>query len=309
MKSSPTEITGDQLATVHAGPNRPRVIDVLPEEEYNSAHIPGAENACVFKVSFLDEIQKLVSSRNDPVVVYGFNRHDLASTTAAQKLLAAGYTQVANYKGGLEDWRGAGRHIEGNSSRNKDNLRLSDGLYPVDVEKSTIHWAGRNLMSAHYGTLRLRVGQVEVRQGRPARGAFTLDMDSIQNTDIQDPQLRQVLVQHLKSDDFFDVGRFPVAEFQLSQLRTLPEATAGSPNFEAVGSLTLKGVTRDIVFQTILAPTSDGRLAADAHLDIDRTQWNVLYGSGKFYQKLGKHLVNDDISLGLKLLTLPASKL
>src|SRR5437660_1754735 len=126
MKSSPTEITGDQLATVLAGPNRPRVIDVLPEEEYSVAHLPGAKNACVFKVTFLDDVQKLVSSRVSSLVVYGFSRHDLASTTAAEKLQAAGYTQVANYKGGLEDWRGAGRPIEGNPSRSNSHLQPSD---------------------------------------------------------------------------------------------------------------------------------------------------------------------------------------
>ena len=51
--------------------------------------------------------------------------------------------------------------------------------------------------------------------------------------------------------------------------------------------------------------TADGLLAADAHFDIDRTRWNVLYGSGKFYEKLGKHLVSDDISLALKLIASP----
>ena len=71
------------------------------------------------------------------------------------------------------------------------------------------------------------------------------------------------------------------------------------------GELTLKGVRRALAFPAILGPTPDGTLAADAHFDIDRTEWNVLYGSGKFYEKLGKHLVNDVISLALKLVTQP----
>jgi hypothetical protein len=53
----------------------------------------------------------------------------------------------------------------------------------------------------------------------------------------------------------------------------------------------------------VTAPTPDGRLAAEAHFDIDRTQWNVLYGSGKYYEKLGKHLVHDDVTILLKLIT------
>jgi polyisoprenoid-binding protein YceI len=83
----------------------------------------------------------------------------------------------------------------------------------------------------------------------------------------------------------------------------LPDAPLGNPNFQISGDLTLKGVTRELGFRTILAPTPDGLLAADAHFDIDRTHWNVLYGSGKFYEKLGKHLVNDEISIALKFVT------
>jgi hypothetical protein len=60
-------------------------------------------------------------------------------------------------------------------------------------------------------------------------------------------------------------------------------------------------VSNEVTFPAMLAPAADGLLAADAHFDIDRTRWNVLYSSGKFYEKLGKHLVNDEISLALKL--------
>ena len=115
--------------------------------------------------------------------------------------------------------------------------------------------------------------------------------------------MRRMLEKHLKTDDFFDVGRFPEARFQLTKITATPDAVPGSPNFEITGGLTLKNVSRVLTFPAIFGITPDGLLAADAHLDIDRTQWNVLYGSGKFYEKLGKHLVNDVISLGLKMFT------
>jgi polyisoprenoid-binding protein YceI len=73
---------------------------------------------------------------------------------------------------------------------------------------------------------------------------------------------------------------------------------------QVTGELTLKSVTNEIAFPAIIGLTPDGLIAADAHFDIDRTRWNVLYGSGKFYEKLGKHLVNDAVSLALKLVTL-----
>src|SRR5262249_53948045 len=105
MKNSALQISRDELALSLAGPNQPLVIDVLPEEEYNAAHLPGAKNACVFKVTFLDDVEKLASDRSKPLVLYGSSFRDFASATAVEKLVAAGYTHVSDYRGGLEDWR------------------------------------------------------------------------------------------------------------------------------------------------------------------------------------------------------------
>jgi polyisoprenoid-binding protein YceI len=287
--------------------NAPLVIDVLPEEEFACAHLPGAKNACVYNVTFLDDVQKLAPDRTHALVLYGSSARNLASATAAEKLIAAGYTDVAEYRGGLEDWRAAGQPVEGDASKTPHETKPREGAHQIDLEKSRIEWTGRSLVSAHTGTIRLSAGEIEIANGQPVRGAFTLDMQTIANTDIEDGAMRQMLLSHLKSDDFFDVAHFPIAEFRLSKITMLAGAKPGSPNCEVTGDLTLKGVRREIVFPAILGPAPDGTLAADAHFDIDRTQWNVLYGSGKFYEKLGKHLVNDTISLALKVVTLPHS--
>jgi polyisoprenoid-binding protein YceI len=304
-KQTPTPISREDLISRLAGASPPLIIDVLPEEEYQSAHLPGAKNACVFKVTFVEDVNQIVSDRSKPLVLYGASSQDLASATAAEKLLAAGYTQAADYRGGLADWRDAGQHIEGQpSAASKANVPR-DGGYHVNTERSRVEWTGRNLMSAHTGTIKLRTGHIETRRDCLVQGAFTLDMNSIENSDVHDPKMRELLIWHLKSDDFFDVQRFPVAEFEIKKVDALPDARPSSPTCEVTGNLTLKGVTAEVTFRTMVATTSDGSLAIDAHFDIDRTHWNVLYGSGKFYERLGKHLVNDEISLALKLIASP----
>jgi hypothetical protein len=40
-----------------------------------------------------------------------------------------------------------------------------------------------------------------------------------------------------------------------------------------------------------------------AQLDIDRTLWGAVYGSSKFFGRLGQHLVNDVVHLFLKMVT------
>lgn len=298
-------LSRDELAASLPAGERLMVIDVLPEEDYNAGHIPGAKNACVFKVSFVEDVKKLSSDLSRPVVVYGCSSRDLASATAAEKLLAAGYSEVRDYRGGFEEWLGAGNPVERASTPVQTKGAPRDGVHAIDIAKSKIEWIGRNLTGSHSGIIRLKSGKLEVQDGRPVRGTFTVDMHSIENGDIQDAALRQVLIEHLKSDDFFDVQRFPAAEFELLNIQGLPDAKAGNPNYEVEGSLTMKGKTNGIRFPAIIGPTAAGVLAADAHFDIDRTRWNVLYGSGKFYERLGMHLVNDEISLAVKLITLP----
>ncbi len=281
------------------------VIDVLPEAEFKAAHLPGALNACVFDMTFLDDVKKLVPDLATPLVLYGSSARNLASQTAAEKLAAAGYRHLANYHGGLEDWREAGHAVEGDADAATLKSKPQDGTHQIDVEQSKVEWTGRNLTGAHSGTIKLREGSIEIESGRPVSGSFTLEMRDTECTDLKDGKMREMLEAHLKAEDFFDVERFPEAVFLLSEITPLPEAPLGNPNFQISGDLTLKGVTRDLGFRAMLAPTPDGLLAADAHFDIDRTHWNVIYGSGKFYEKLGKHLVNDEISIALKLVTLP----
>jgi polyisoprenoid-binding protein YceI len=305
QKNFPPQISREELTSRLSGPNPPLVIDVLPDEVYEAAHLPGAKNACVFKVTFLDDIKQLAPDRSNLLVLYGSSSRDLACATAAEKLSAAGYTQLVGYQGGLQDWCAAGGPTEGKPAAMKSTSTPTDGSHRIDIQKSRVEWVGRNLLSRHFGTLKLRSGEIEVRDARIDCGKFTVDMDSIENVDIEDSTMRKLLIAHLKSDDFFDVQRFPTAEFQLSKIITLEDAKPGNPNSEVCGTLTLRGMSNDIAFPAIIAPTPDGLLAVDAHLDVDRTRWNVRYASGKLYEKIGKHLVNDEISIGLKLVTLP----
>jgi rhodanese-related sulfurtransferase/polyisoprenoid-binding protein YceI len=278
------------------------LIDVLPAEFYEEAHLPGAKVACVYEVNFLDQVRTLAPDKDSPIVLYDSGPQNLASATAAEKLLNAGYLHVYDYRGGIEDWLAAGFSVEGNRQEEKGG-RPREGSHTIDTEQSEIQWIGRNLTGSHTGTLKLLSGTIEVENGRVTRGSFTIDMHSIRDKDIENSDLRDLLNSHLASDDFFDVQRFPTAECELARITPIEGATSGSPNFEASGELVMKGVSREISFRGVTGPTSAGRLAAEAHFDIDRTQWNVLYGSGKYYQKLAKHLVHDDVTVFLKVIT------
>jgi polyisoprenoid-binding protein YceI/rhodanese-related sulfurtransferase len=277
------------------------LVDVLPEEAFAERHLPGARKACVYEVDFLNQIAKLGVARDHTIVVYGTGPDSLESATAAEKLDRAGFTHVFDLRGGRADWEAAGGEFEGRGEARPTSSPRTDRECAVDIEKSTVEWIGRSLTSTHRGTLRLIEGRISVRSGTLSQGKITLDLRSIQNTDLADPEMRGLLEHHLKSDDFFDVERYPTAELRLLSASPIPDSMPGSPNFRFAAELTLKGVTQPIEFHAIVAEAADGMITAIAQLEIDRTRWNVLYGSGRFYRMLGKHLVGDWVTLLVKV--------
>jgi rhodanese-related sulfurtransferase/polyisoprenoid-binding protein YceI len=296
-------ITRAELNELLDGSAPPVVIDVTPEEYYRATHIAGAKNACVYEVNFLEQAAAAATDKSAALVVYGSSAHSLASTTAAEKLDRAGYSDVRDYRGGIEDWLAAGLPVErGPEPPPKEQPR--PGRHEVDTAKSLLVWTGRNTFSTHTGTMRLKEGWLEVTPALAAAGEFILDMESMADTDLTDSALNSILIAHLKSGDFFDTARFPIAKFQLRHVTVTTHARPGSINSDIDGTFTLKGVTEEIGFPALIEVLLGGALSVEAHFDIDRTRWNVLYGSGKFYERLGKHLVHDCISLSLRIITL-----
>ncbi|MGI8602190.1 MAG: YceI family protein [Verrucomicrobiales bacterium] len=278
------------------------LIDVLPEEYFNEQHLPGAQRACVYEVDFLEQVNKLGLAADDAIVLYGAGRGSLDSAVAAEKLERAGFTQVFDFRGGRAAWKESGGVFEGNGERSPAPRAPDDRTYSVDSERSSIEWIGRNLNSTHRGTIRIAQGSLVLRGSQLESGRISIDMSSIENTDIADHALRGVLEAHLKSDDFFDVERFPSAELTIQSASPQTDATPGTPNQRLAGELTIKGFTHPIEFPAIVSLGDDGALTAVAQLEIDRTRWNVLYGSGRFFQMLGKHLVNDAVTLLVKII-------
>jgi polyisoprenoid-binding protein YceI len=176
-----------------------------------------------------------------------------------------------------------------------------NGTYEIDTEKSVVEWSGRNINNRHHGRIAVSGGELVMANGLPQSGCIKLDMNTLTDIDLQDEVWRSMLLKHLKSEDFFDVERFPLVTFELNGASAIATATPGTPNTEIAGVLTIKETARSICFPAIIAPQEDGTLKAHAVLDLDRTLWNVCYGSGKLYERLGMHLVNDLISVEMFL--------
>jgi rhodanese-related sulfurtransferase len=282
------------------------LLDVRLAEDFAAEHLHGAVNNCVFEVQFLERMKTVAPGLDEPVCCYGTAEGSLESRVAADKLLRAGYQEVYDLASGVAGCAAAGLVTDRVGPVPATPLPR-DGVHAVDLAESWVEWTGRNLLNAHQGRIGLRRGELSVRNGRLTGGAFVLEMAAITCRDLAGTPLHDVLIAHLRSDDFFDTAQFPEATLVITAATAPDGATPGSPNLAIAGDLTLKGITASIQFSASAGVTADAKLGAQADFDIDRSRWNVLYGSGKFFQRVGGHLVNDMIGIRLRIVTSPAS--
>ena len=77
-----------------------------------------------------------------------------------------------------------------------------------------------------------------------------------------------------------------------------------APNADVQGELSLKGVKAELSFHATVFQDTDGTITAKARFDLDRTRWNIIYGSTRFFEHLGMHLVFDIIHIEVKIVAL-----
>jgi len=281
------------------------LIHTLTNAHFQKCHLPGAKNACVFEVTFMEQMHSITDDKNALIILYGSSERSMDAFTAAEKLQTTGYRRVMILKGGIESWRSVGYALEGKSvdisGDPETQLVLQDGKYRIDTDQSIIEWVGRNPNTKHFGTVRISEGQIQIVDNA-ITGIAEIDMNSIENINLEGDELQPVLVSHLKSEDFFLVKAFPAAKFIINGGELAEKPYLSLPNYEVDGTLDLRGVKADISFSTTIANTDDNGLVAEAHFDIDRTRWNVIYGSTRFFENLGMHLVFDLISFQVKIL-------
>lgn len=288
----------DDLAALLGTGEELKLLDVLPAKVFLRRHLPGALNACVYEVGFLEEVKAAGIEATDTVIVYATDDHTLAAEDATLKLERAGYTNVRELEGGIEGWVSEGHPVEGTGeSAPEEPPPPPREELVVDTAKSRLRWIGRNLAGRHEGEVGIASGALLLEHGQLTGGRVEIDMTAITCTDIADGPMNRVLIDHLESDDFFDVVRHPSAILEIGDVEAVGNALPGLPNLRCTGSLTLKGVTNPVRLMLTSGRTGTGEWVAQSNFDLDRTRYGVNYGSGKLYDFLGMHLVNDLITL------------
>jgi len=158
-------------------------------------------------------------------------------------------------------------------------------------DKTKISWLGEKVIGDHAGTVNLKSGWLNWQDNKIVEGEFDIDMLSIKSDEGLDK-----LVGHLRSDDFFGVDKHPVSKLVITQSTPFDKGSA-----VVKANLTIKGVTNPVEFKATMQQTNEGTWFY-ANIVVDRSKFNVRYGSGSFFDNLGDKTIYDEFKLKVNLL-------
>ena len=170
----------------------------------------------------------------------------------------------------------------------------------ISPSESSISWVGRKLTGSHAGTVPIKAGEVVLNGETIASGSFGIDLAGVKVTDIPDSKNNAKLVGHLKSPDFFAAELFPTAQFTIDSAVPMAKPLPTGENTTIKGTLSIKGIAKQVEFPAQVA-IKDGVAEARGNAKLDRTQWDIRYGSGKFFQGLGDKLIYDEFEVDFAL--------
>ncbi|WP_010522125.1 YceI family protein [Aquimarina agarivorans] len=165
--------------------------------------------------------------------------------------------------------------------------------YKANPDQTMIMWNAHKLTGGHQGTINASNGLIEIKGNELVGGNFIFDINTIACTDLPAGENNDKLIGHLKGEDFFDVAKHPNAAFQITSV------TPKDGKSVIAGNLTIKGVKKNIEFPATVTVNGNTANITSDEFEIDRTEWDVKYNSGKFADpaKLGDYLIKDNVGI------------
>ena len=156
----------------------------------------------------------------------------------------------------------------------------------INFESSAIQWTGYHLAKSyeHVGNVKIKAGEVEIKDGKLMGGHIVIDMTSITNNDLEGGKNAK-LVNHLKSDDFFNTEKYPESSLKITAIER------NANNYAIDADITIRGITKPVSFTlTQSENTFSGKLG------FDRSLHEVMYG-----WSLENAMLSNTIDLDVKI--------
>lgn len=156
----------------------------------------------------------------------------------------------------------------------------------INTAESKVVWKGYKIAGSHEGTINLQSGSLDFKDEVLTGGTFVMDMTTISTTDLKGDYKNQ-LDGHLKSDDFFGVNNYKIAKLVFNNVKV-----TGKNSYSVTGDLTIKDKTNPV---TVIISVYGSK--ATATLKVDRTKFDVKYGSASFFDGLKDKAIYDEFDL------------
>jgi len=167
--------------------------------------------------------------------------------------------------------------------------------YKVSKKTSKIEWIGKKVTGEHNGTINVQEGEVMVKDGMISGGTLWIDMGTIAVLDIKDEETNGKLKGHLMSPDFFAVEKYPKSKLEITKVES-----KGGEKYHIHGNLTIKDKTEKVEIPATVKMDGD-KLVAIGETEIDRTKFDIKYGSGQFFEDLGDKMIYDNFTVKFKV--------
>ncbi|MBU2994949.1 YceI family protein [Cellulophaga baltica] len=174
---------------------------------------------------------------------------------------------------------------------------VSATVNPIDGDKkqiktseSKVTWKAYKVTGSHEGLIDLKEGALMFKEDKLTGGDFVVDMTSINTTDLTGGG-KEKFEGHLHSDDFFATAKHDTATLVFTDVKS-----TGKNSYTVTADLTIKGITKPIDLDVSVYGSK-----ATATMKVDRTKYDIKYGSGSFFDGLGDKAIYDEFDLVVDL--------
>ena len=166
-------------------------------------------------------------------------------------------------------------------------VEVRSGDYVLDASHGKITWSVDHMgFSTYVGQFTDVEAKLDLDTANPAASS----LEAVVQTDSVGT-LNDQLDAHLKTADFFDTAKYPPARFEATSIRLTDRDSA-----EVTGNLTMRGITRPIVFaadfnQAGMSPVDKKyTLGFDGRALIKRSDFGMQYGLPMLGDEVTLHL-------------------
>ena len=167
----------------------------------------------------------------------------------------------------------------------------------VDLTTSVLNWKGSKPTGSHNGTVALKSGSLELKNGKLTGGVFVVDLSTIKCVDLAGSDGAGKLEGHLKGEDFFDIAKYPTSTFTITKVKN------NGGKLAVTGNLQIKDVTKSITIPAMITTENGVTVFTSEVFNINRADFNVKYGSKSFFDNLKDKFIDDMMEMSFVVKT------